>query len=160
MIPPETLRRLCRARDLMRDWSEGRRTVAAVARQAGFSRYHFIRLFRVMFGETPHQYRSRAQIERAKHLLVQTDWSVTEVCMAVGCSSLGSFSARFCRRAGMSPTAFQRRHRGAAGASRQLPASVAPGCLTLMSGIFPKSAISEKPVTRGNDSVHRIQALA
>jgi AraC-like DNA-binding protein len=58
-----------------------------------------------VFGETPHQLRSLAQIERAKHLLVLTDLSVKEICMAVGFSSLGSFSTLFGRRAGMTPSA-------------------------------------------------------
>jgi len=135
MIHPELLQRLCRARDLLREWSDGPRSVSAVARANGFTRYHFIRLFKAMFGETPHQYRSRAQIEEAKHLLVLTDWSVTDVCMAVGFSSLGSFSALFARRVGASPTIFQRRHRSSSGHPRRLPSSLIPGCLTLMGGI-------------------------
>ena len=136
MIRPELLRRLSDARDLLRQWDDAPRSVNAVARASGLTRFHFIRLFKAVFGETPHQYRSRAQIEQAKHWLILTDWSVTEVCMAVGCSSLGSFSTRFTRCVGMSPSAFQRRHRPARGSPRQLPASLIPGCLTLMAG-FP-----------------------
>jgi AraC-like DNA-binding protein len=118
MLHSDLLRRLCCARDLLRDWEDSPRSVSAVARATGFSRFHFIRLFKAVFGETPHQYRSRAQIEQAKHLLILTDWSVTEVCMALGFSSLGSFSALFSRRVGMSPSAFQRRHRPATGSAR------------------------------------------
>src|SRR5687768_16506148 len=100
MIRPELLHRLCDARDLLRQWDDAPRSVNAVARASGLTRFHFIRLFKAVFGETPHQYRSRAQIEQAKHWLILTDWSVTEVCMAVGCASLG-FQRTFhplCRR--------------------------------------------------------------
>jgi AraC-like DNA-binding protein len=97
-----------------------------------------------MFGETPHQYRSRAQIERAKHLLILTGLSVTDVCMAVGFSSLGSFSALFSRRVGMSPSEFQRRYRRASAPQQQLPASLIPGCLSLMSGISEEEQFSRR----------------
>src|SRR6478735_7873689 len=113
MLHPELLRRLCVARDLLREWDETPLPVSAIARRTGFSYHHFIRLFKAVFGETPHQYRSRAQIEKAKHLLILTDLSITDVCMAVGFSSLGSFSALFSRRVGMSPSEFQRRYRPA-----------------------------------------------
>jgi AraC-like DNA-binding protein len=52
-------------------------------------------VFKALFGETPHQYRLRAQIEEAKHLLILTDLTITDICMAVGFSSLGSFSSLF-----------------------------------------------------------------
>ena len=135
MIHPELLSRLCHARDLLRDWEDEPLSVAAVARASGLTRFHFIRLFKAVFGETPHQYRSRAQIEKAKHLLILTDLSITDVCMAVGFSSLGSFSALFSRRVGMSPSGFQQRYRYLSAPERQLPATLIPGCLSLMAGI-------------------------
>jgi AraC-like DNA-binding protein len=135
MIHPELLSRLCHARDLLRDWEDEPLSVSAVARASGLTRFHFIRLFKAIFGETPHQCRLRAQIDKAKHLLILTDLSVTEVCMEVGFSSLGSFSTLFSRRAGMSPREFQRRYRPETGPERQLPASLVPGCLSLMAGI-------------------------
>ena len=91
MIHPELLSRLCHARDLLRDWEDEPLSVSAVARVSGLSRFHFIRLFKAMFGETPQRYRSRAQIEKAKHLLILTDFSITNVCMSIGFSSVGSF---------------------------------------------------------------------
>jgi AraC-like DNA-binding protein len=135
MIHPELLTRLCRARDLLRDWEDEPLSVIAVARASGLTRFHFIRLFKAIFGETPHQYRSRAQIEKAKHLLILSDLSITHVCMAVGFSSLGSFSALFSRRVGMSPSEFQQRYRPTSLPERQLPASLIPGCLSLMAEI-------------------------
>jgi AraC-like DNA-binding protein len=135
MIHPGLLRRLCQARDLLRQCEDEPRSVREVARAAGFTHFHFIRLFKAVFGETPHQYRARAQIEKAKELLVLTHYTVTDVCMAVGFSSLGSFSALFSRRVGMPPSVFQRRHRAKATRDKPLPADVFPGCLTLMAGI-------------------------
>ena len=144
MIHPELLSRLCHARDLLRDWENEPLPVSAVARASGLTRFHFIRLFKAIFGETPHQYRSRAQIEKAKHLLILTKLSITEICMAVGFSSLGSFSALFSCRAGMSPSEFQRRYRPTSAPERQLPASLIPGCLSLMAGISEKEQFSRR----------------
>ncbi|HEY0946135.1 MAG TPA: AraC family transcriptional regulator [Opitutaceae bacterium] len=116
-----------------------------MARENGFSQYHFIRLYKAVFGETPHQCQSATQIEKAKHLLILSDASVTEVCMAVGFSSVGSFSTLFKRRVGVAPSAFQRRHRVNGRPAKQLPPEMIPGCLTLMGRIPPTSAISKKP---------------
>ena len=139
MIHPELLSRLCRARDLLRNWEEDEPlSITAIARASGLTPFHFIRLFKAIFGESPHQYRSRAQVEKAKHLLVLTNLSITDVCMAVGYSSLGSFSALFSHRVGMSPSEFQRRYRPGSAPERQLPASLIPGCLSLMTGISEK----------------------
>jgi len=142
MIHPELLSRLCHARDLLRDWEDEPLSVSEVARTSGLTRFHFIRLFKAIFGETPHQYRSLAQVEKAKHLLILTDLSITDVCMALGFSSLGSFSVLFSRRVGMPPSEFRRQYRPALKAERQLPASLIPGCLSLMAGISEKEQFS------------------
>jgi len=104
-------------------------------------------------GETPHQYRSRAQVEKAKHLLILTDLSITDVCMAMGYSSLGSFSALFSRRVGMSPSEFQRRYRPVSAPEPQLPASLIPGCLSLMTGISEKEQFSRRQPVDETDRV-------
>jgi len=95
MIHPELLSRLCHARDLLRDWEDEPLSVIAVARASGLTRFHFIRLFKAIFGETPHQYRSREQIEKAKHLVILTDLSITHVCMARSAGVTGGSLARF-----------------------------------------------------------------
>jgi AraC-like DNA-binding protein len=153
MIHPELLSRLCRARDLLRDWEDEPLSVIAVARVSGLTRFHFIRLFKAVFGETPYQYRSRAQIEKAKHLLILTDLSITDVCMAVGFSSLGSFSVLFSRRVGMSPSKFQQWYRPTSLPERQLPATLIPGCLSLMTGISEKEQFSRRQAVDDTDSV-------
>ena len=87
--------------------------VAALARAALMSTAHFSRQFRATYGETPYAYLMTRRIERAKALLRRGDLSVTEVCMSVGCSSLGSFSARFTQLVGETPTAYRARDHGA-----------------------------------------------
>src|ERR1700757_4532825 len=95
--------------------------VAEVARTALMSTAHFSRQFRAAYGETPYSYLMTRRIERAKALLRRGDMSVTEVCLEVGCSSLGSFSARFTELVGETPTAYRARdHRALA---------PGPGCL-------------------------------
>ncbi|MDE3069904.1 MAG: helix-turn-helix transcriptional regulator [Acidobacteriota bacterium] len=87
--------------------------VAAVARTALMSTAHFARQFRAAYGETPYAYLMTRRIERAKALLRGGDLSVSEVCVAVGCSSLGSFSARFTAVVGETPTAYRARDHSA-----------------------------------------------
>ena len=115
-MTPEDLANLAhlrRARDLMdRDYATPL-DVAALARAALMSSAHFSRQFRASYGETPYSYLMTRRIERAKALLRRGDMSVTEVCIAVGCSSLGSFSARFTQLVGETPTAYRARDHGA-----------------------------------------------
>ncbi|TMQ84005.1 helix-turn-helix transcriptional regulator [Actinomadura soli] len=112
------------ARDAMdRDWAEPL-DVAAVAARAGYSRYHFVRLFNDVYGETPGRYLARRRIERAQDLLRTANLTVTEICMLVGFTSLGSFCTRFKQEAGMTPTEF-RRH------ARANDSSAIPGCFVL-----------------------------
>jgi AraC-like DNA-binding protein len=92
------LRRLCQARELLSEVHELPLSIAAVARHVEISPFHFIRQFEAVFGATPHQYRMKSRLERAKHLLAGGRYSVTEVCFEVGCLSLGSFSDLFTRR--------------------------------------------------------------
>jgi AraC-like DNA-binding protein len=96
--------------------------VEALARGAHMSAGHLSRQFRRAYGESPYSYLMTRRIERAMALLRRGDVSVTEVCFAVGCSSLGTFSSRFAELAGMPPGAYRRL---AAGATAGLPACVA-----------------------------------
>ncbi|MEV2254758.1 helix-turn-helix transcriptional regulator [Streptomyces sp. NPDC050147] len=114
--------RLRQARDRMdRDYAEPL-DVPALARAALMSPGHFSRSFRAAYGETPYSYLMTRRIERAKALLRRGDLSVTEVCMAVGCTSLGSFSSRFTELVGESPSAYRARDHGDSAA---IPACVA-----------------------------------
>ena len=105
----EQNRRLLRARDAMdRNYAEPL-DVPALARIACVSEAHFIRTFRATFGETPHRYLQRRRVERSMFLLRETDRSVTEICLDVGFTSLGTFSRTFRDIVGESPTAYRRR---------------------------------------------------
>jgi AraC-like DNA-binding protein len=117
----ENLAHLRRARDLMDREYARPLEVAELARAALMSTAHFSRRFRAAYGETPYSYLMTRRIERAKALLRRGDMSVTEVCMEVGCTSLGSFSARFTQLVGETPTAYRAR-------DHSRLASV-PGCL-------------------------------
>jgi AraC-like DNA-binding protein len=105
MVPP--VRHLLRAKDL----ADGRYceplTVSDLARAAGLSRSHFSREFRRAFGEAPHQYLLTRRLERAAALLRNTDRPVTEICFAVGLTSIGSFTTSFRRVYGLAPLAYR-----------------------------------------------------
>ncbi|MGH7763462.1 MAG: helix-turn-helix transcriptional regulator [Candidatus Dormibacteraceae bacterium] len=101
--------RLRRARDRMDRAYEQPLDVPALARGAAMSPGHFSRSFRVAFGESPYSYLMTRRIERAKTLLRRGDMSVTDICFAVGCTSLGSFSSRFAELVGESPSAYRAR---------------------------------------------------
>src|ERR1700754_3980235 len=84
----------------------------ARARGVHVSAGHLSRAFRAAFGESPYSYLMTRRIERAMTLLRRGDLSVTEVCFAVGCASLGTFSTRFSELVGMSPSAYRREAAG------------------------------------------------
>src|ERR1700751_5382332 len=100
---------LRRARDLMDREYARPLDVAELARSALMSPAHFSRRFRAAYGETPYSYLMTRRIERAKALLRRGELSVTEVCLEVGCTSLGSFSARFTEVVGETPTNYRAR---------------------------------------------------
>jgi AraC-like DNA-binding protein len=138
-VTPEDLANLAhlrRARDLIdREYAQPL-DVAALARRALMSQAHFSRKFRDAYGETPYGYLMARRIERAKLLLRRGDLSVTEVCLEVGCTSLGSFSASFTKLVGETPTAYRARdHSGLAGV---------PGCVAK-----EVTRVSRKPSRNG-----------
>ena len=100
-------RRLLRARDAMdRAYAEPL-DVRAVAAVAHVSEAHFIRTFRGVFGETPHRYLQRRRVERSTFLLRETDRSITEICLDVGFTSLGTFSRTFREIVGETPSGYR-----------------------------------------------------
>lgn len=134
--------RLCRARDLLREVSDEAPTIETVALTVGISPAHFSRQFAALFGDTPHQFRMRARVEQARQLLADGRTSVTDACMAVGCSSVGSFSALFTRLTGEPPSAYRRRMRPLAATPARRRQHLHPGCLTLLAHLPAKSQLS------------------
>ena len=142
LLRHEGFRRLCLARDLLREQCEPAPSIAELARVVQISPFHFIRQFRAVFGVTPHQFRTAVRIDRAKELLSRGEMSVTEVCMELGFSSVGSFSDLFARRVGTPPSSYRRRTRALVALPPNAPCSLTPGCLTLMAAAlsqFPRS---------------------
>ena len=115
-------RRLLRARDAMdRAYAEPLdvRSIAAVAH---ISEAHFSRCFRDVFGETPHRYLQRRRVERSMFLLRETERSITDICLDVGFSSLGTFSRTFSEIVGETPSEYRAAHEPLA----------APACFQMM----------------------------
>ena len=104
-LPPA--RHLLRAKDLIDARYREPLDVPALAAAARLSAAHFSREFRRSFGETPHQYLLTRRLERAAELLRNTDRSVSDICLNVGLTSVGSFTTSFGRAYGMSPTAYR-----------------------------------------------------
>jgi AraC-like DNA-binding protein len=134
MLHKDVLIRLCHARDLLRDTDDETLSIRRVAREVGMSPYHFIRLFKSVFGETPKQCQLKARLEKAKYLLMITDLSVTDVCMETGFSSLGTFTYVFTRRVGLSPKHYRQKMRAIMSCPSEIPEQLVPGCFSLMCG--------------------------
>ncbi|MGA7096444.1 MAG: helix-turn-helix transcriptional regulator [Acidimicrobiia bacterium] len=131
----DELRWLRLARDRMdREYAQPL-DVPALARTAMMSTAHFSRRFREAYSETPYSYLMTRRIERAKALLRRGDMSVTEVCFEVGCTSLGSFSARFTELVGETPSAYRARNHD--------DLRAVPACLTMVS-TRPRRRLSEQ----------------
>lgn len=130
--PGDVLVHLRRARDLADVGYAQPLDLERLAATAGLSKYHFLRLFKATYGITPAEYVSQRRIERAQDLLRATNLTVTEVCHAVGFTSLGSFSSRFRALVGESPREYQKRY--AAGAPH------IPGCFIFMWGLADRGA--------------------
>ncbi len=104
-LPPHKQIRL--ARTLLERNYDAPMTIDDLSREVAISPYHLIRSFRDIYNQTPHQYLMGQRIARAKELLRNTDLSITEICVAVGYESLGSFSSLFRKVAGISPSAYR-----------------------------------------------------
>ena len=135
--PEDLLVHLRRARDHIDQHYAEPLDLAAVAAVAGISKYHFQRLFTATYGLSPAAHQSQRRVERAQDLLRVTNLTVTEVCHAVGFTSLGSFSSRFRDLVGETPREFQRRW-AATGGPR------IPGCFVFMWGLAERRASQEK----------------
>src|SRR5881628_887596 len=110
MTPVPPARQLLRAKDLIDARYREPLDVSVLARAAHLSPAHFSREFRRTFGETPHQYLLTRRLERAAALLRNTDRTVSDICLAVGLQSVGSFTTSFGRTFGLSPAAYRAAH--------------------------------------------------
>ena len=137
-VPVELLAHLRRARDHVDRHYRTPLCLDDLAKVAGVSKFHLVRAFLSTYGETPIRYLTRRRIERAQNLLRAANLTVTEVCMLVGFSSLGSFSSRFAQLVGESPTAY--RDRWAARGGPHIP-----GCYLFMRGVLDPCGTAGHP---------------
>ncbi len=130
-----TLRRLVRARDLLHAGVQHGPTLEELAQLSGLSRAFLVRSFAEAFGLPPHQYLTQLRLEHAKRMLARGA-SVTEVCSEVGFESLGSFSASFHRRVGLSPRAWQQQMRRVVQSAGFPVAAFIPSCFIEHYAVF------------------------
>ena len=121
----------------MSDCLDQELTLADLSIEADLSMWHFLRAFRDTFDETPHAFRTRLRLERAKELLTISTRSVTDICFDVGFTSLGSFSTLFRRQVGISPAEFRRRVRAWVSVPGRHPWALMPCCFSQFFGAIP-----------------------
>jgi AraC-like DNA-binding protein len=137
MLDDELFRRLCRSRDWLAVRIDEPVRLADAAREACLSPFHYHRLFAHTFGETSHEFITKLRIDRAKRLLARDRLQVTEVCLAVGYESLGSFSTLFRTMVGYSPAAYQRAIRRIFPVPQLAVYRFVPNCYLVNHGVAP-----------------------
>ena len=113
-----------------------------IADEAYFSKFHFVRLFKKIYGKTPHQYLTFVRIENAKKLL-QTDISVSHVCFAIGFDSISSFTALFKKMTGLTPSACQLQQKIRRSEIAKRPLYFVPNCFAQTHGWIKNSNFQE-----------------
>jgi AraC-like DNA-binding protein len=128
----QTYRSLTQAREFMRHAYGRPVSLPDIAAQANLSPYHFLRVYKRAYGETPHEFMTRLRIERTKTLLAKGSHNVTEACFEVGFSSVGSFSALFAKRVGVSPSEYRRYARSTISVTCTVRSLFVPSCFFTM----------------------------
>ena len=126
-------RRVVRAKLFIDDHYAAAIDLDNIADEACFSKFHFVRLFREIYGHTPHQYLTFVRVDRAKSLLAEGK-TVAAVCYGVGFDSISSFTGLFRRRVGLTPAAYQREMIGRAQEINDRPSKFVPNCFLEQKG--------------------------
>ncbi len=129
---PFIYKRLTRARNYISDTYSMPISLSDIAREANLSKYHFLRIYKKTFQETPHEFLVRLRIDRAKLLLAKGQHNVTEACFEVGFSSLGSFSTLFSKYVGLSPSEYRRYVRSNIVVPKDIQTVLIPSCFFSM----------------------------
>ena len=137
LVEDETFARLCRSRDYLAASFDHPVRLSDAASHACLSPFHYHRMFVRAFGETPHDFLTRRRIDRAKQMLARDECPVTEICLAVGYESLGSFSSLFRSQVGSSPSAWRQSLRRVFPMPRVAPYRFIPACFLASFGSRP-----------------------
>lgn len=122
------LERLNASREYIADNFQVPLSLSDIAKYSYMSPYHFLRVFKQTYGETPNEFLSRLRLERAKKMLISENFSVSEICEKVGYTSLGSFSTLFSNQVGMAPTIYRRKLWALSSEAYCFPSQVIPAC--------------------------------
>ena len=137
LVEEETFARLYRSREFLAGSFDQRVRLSEAAREACLSPFHYHRMFVRAFGETPHDFLTRRRIDRAKQLLARDECPVTDVCLAVGYESLGSFSSLFRSVVGRSPLEYRQSLRRVFPVPDLAPYRFIPACFLISFGSRP-----------------------
>lgn len=122
------VKRLSASRDYIADNYQAPFNLLNVAKYSHMSPYHFSRVFKQAYGETPNEFLIRLRVEKAKQLLITENLSISDVCEQVGYMSLGSFSSLFLKQVGMAPTHYRRKLWALSGEAFHFPSQAIPAC--------------------------------
>lgn len=136
-------RRIVQAKLFIDKYYASKIDLSNISDEAYFSKFHFIRLFKSMYGKTPHQYLKYVRIEKAKELL-KSEISVAEVCHFVGFDSISSFSGLFSKTVGVSPSEYVTRHKKTKENISKNSLSFVPGCYAYQHGWLENSNFEEE----------------
>lgn len=103
-------------------------SLSGIAKSSYMSPYHFLRVFKDTYGETPNEFLIRLRVEQAKKMLITENFSVSEICEKVGYTSLGSFSSLFLKQVGTAPTLYRRKLWMLSAEAYRFPAQAIPAC--------------------------------
>ena len=120
--------RLNAGRDYIAENYQASLSLSDMAKNSYMSPYHFLRIFKETYGETPNEFLIRLRVEQAKKMLITENFSVSEVCDKVGYTSLGSFSSLFLKQTGMAPTLYRRKLWALSTQAYRFPSQVIPAC--------------------------------
>ncbi len=121
-------KRLNAGRDYITDNYQTPLSLSGIAKHSNMSPYHFLRVFKDTYGETPNEFLIRLRVEKAKKMLIMENLSVSEICEKVGYISLGSFSSLFLKQVGMAPTLYRRKLWALSTEQYRFPSQAIPAC--------------------------------
>ncbi|MDK1286825.1 AraC family transcriptional regulator [Pseudoalteromonas umbrosa] len=128
MVTNNKYKRLDACRDFIVDNYHETLSLSVIAKHSCMSPYHFLRVFKDTYGETPNEYLIRLRVEQAKKMLITEQCSVSEVCEKVGYTSLGSFSSLFVKQVGLTPTSYRRKLWALSAEAYCFPSQAIPAC--------------------------------